>query len=147
MAGPTTTILADDLKQLTQVVTAFRVEFAEFRGRIENVIGFLKWFGAFLAVLAVGGVGTLIWDASKLDAKVTAQGERLERIDKGVEEPRARMDRIEKMMDRVAATAAAQGERMDRIEKAVDRTAASVEALTKALTEKRVTSASPTPRP
>ncbi len=120
MAGPTTEILASDLKELTGEVQALRGQFAEFRGEAKAVFSILKWLGSFLAFTLIGVIGallTLTWYASKVDSRVAG-------LETATIAQSSRLDRLEQ-------AAVAQSSRLDRLEKSVERLSESVEKLVK----------------
>ena len=85
----TTERIASNLEALTSVVAEFREEFAHFRGRVDSVLGFMKWLGSFVAVALLGCIGaiiTLTWEAAKLDSRVDAHSDRMDRVEASIEQ-------------------------------------------------------------
>jgi methyl-accepting chemotaxis protein len=147
MAGPTTESLSIDLKALTREVAAFRGEFNEFRGRMENTVGFLKWLGTFLATATLGLIGTvmmLTWEAAKRDARgasqtaqfvgleraVASHSDRLDRVDRSLERAAAGIEALTGRFDQLERAVASHSDRLDRVDRSLERAAANIEALT-----------------
>ena len=106
----TTERLSNQVKPITTTVADFREEFAYFRGRVEGVLGILKWLGSFVAVSLLGCIGAvfiLTWEAAKLDSRVDAYSDRMDRVEASldrVEASIARTMRILELRDTPAPT-------------------------------------------
>jgi uncharacterized coiled-coil protein SlyX len=150
MAGPTTEILASDLKDLTREVQGLRSEFLEFRGQASTIFSLLKWLGGLVAVSLIGVMGallTLTWHASKLDSRVsgletatTTQSGLLRQLEQAAVSQAGRLDAQSDRLDRLEQAAVAQSDRLDRLEQAavaqsgrLDRLEQSVERLTESV--------------
>jgi hypothetical protein len=95
MAGPTTEVLAEDLKELARAVGELRTEFGEFRSEVRTGLGVIKWVGVFFAgilVSLVTGTIGMAWNASAVVSDVRQHGERLDKVEK-------RLDGIESKLD------------------------------------------------
>ena len=81
MAGPTTEVLNDDIKDLRREIhdrydslgKEFRgmaVEFAELRGELKVTFDLVKWAGALLVTTILGSGAGGLWWASDISAQV-----------------------------------------------------------------------------
>jgi len=95
MAGPTTEVLAGDLKDLARSVGELRTEFAEFRVEVRTQLGVIKWVGGFVAgvlvALVVATVG-VAWNASAVVSDVRSHGARLDQVEKRLSGIEAKLD-------------------------------------------------------
>ena len=69
---------------------------------IERDLKFIRWIGAFFAMILVAlvtGSVTVAWNASAVVSEVKHQGERLDKVEKQLEHQGERLDRIEKQLD------------------------------------------------
>jgi hypothetical protein len=92
MAGPTTEVVAEDLKELTRTVGTLRVDFGELRGELRNDLRWIKGIGAALLLASFGFTGGVIWSMATLTSEVKQYGARLDRTE-------GRLDGMAKQLD------------------------------------------------
>ena len=96
MAGPTTEVLNDDMKELKGEMHKLAIELAELRQEVRDAVGLAKWAGTVLvATLLTSGVAGIIWGAS-LTAKVYGMESR---ANEKFQEAGSRLDRLESRID------------------------------------------------
>jgi septal ring factor EnvC (AmiA/AmiB activator) len=145
MAGPTTEHLAEDTKELAAAVNGLRADFSGLKGVAEKEFAdakaFEKWVKNILIAVIVSA-GGVIWGASALNSKVEHQGERLDKIEVGLDRLESkvahqgeRLDKIEVGLERLDSKVAHQGERLDKIEVKLDRLDSKVDQQTTSLNQ------------
>jgi hypothetical protein len=96
MAGPTTEVVAEDLKELTRTVATLRADFGELRGEIRNDLRWIKGIGVALLLTAFSFAGWAIADLATLKAEVRQQATRLDKLEARTD---ARFDALDKKLD------------------------------------------------
>lgn len=117
--------IADNVVELKEKIDSGALDFASFKGKLDNTLSFLRWLGVFAAsvLLTTIIIGfTLARSEGKIESDLEQQGKQIIKMDGTLEQQEKQVSRIEatleqqgKQINKIEATLEQQGKRMDEI--------------------------------